>query len=268
MSGRNGKDPSVIPPYTRKDFLRFDAASRGDNKDIIDALNSTVPGVPKEDVEDAGQWHDFASWKDYENLTATRGLEVLAWAIFNFAPCVVEKSRLPSTDKWAGTELKKWLSIDDIGFILITLENSINKWIRLSRKLEDKKRQARLASLDPSKVVLLKADMKEVPGTKFPAGSGVSGRIGQERFHALKLYLKRNYYDDTELTRENCKALAKELSRILEEEERKREERPGGNGWGDSNEAEAAHIHINPELDSLHDMEWEMYMDDGKMIGV
>ena len=99
--------------------------------------------------------------------------------------------------------------------------------------------------------------MKDVAGTEFPAGSGVSGRIGQERFHALKLYLKRNYYDDTELARNNCKALAKQLSALVEVEEQKRE---SGADWGYSQDTEAARIPINPELDTLQDMEWSMYM--------
>ena len=270
LSGRDGREPDVVPAYTRRDFLLFDVASKGDNRDILNFFEpERIPNVPeasqpkKEDVEDPEKWSGYNDWKDYPTLAEGRGLEVMAWTIFNFAPCVVHKSRLPTTDKWAGTPLKKWLTMDDIAFLLITLENCINKWIRLYQKLKEKKEQAlQVGVADVSRVFLPKEELAAIPGTKFPSGSGVSGRVGQERFNALKLYIQRNYYDDSPIAQGNCDALAKVLENLVEAEEKKRASSATASADAAPEDIEP-HVVTNPALDSLHDMEWNLCMGDG-----
>ena len=220
-------------PYTRADFLRFDAASRGSNADILGAI-----AAGKEDVETAEAWKDFGSWVDYPTLLTPEvgGLELLAYTIFHFSPCVVSKNRLPLEEKLGDVPLRQWLSIDDIAFLLVTLENCINKWIRSYRFLVKKrdalkrggkwcegtrlvdikltKPRKRLAGEEQDYSSEL-SQMKNLPGTKFQTGSGVSGPKGQRRFDSLKLYILKNYYADTDTARENEKALNGALKKAV-----------------------------------------------------
>ena len=104
--------------YTRSNFLRFDALSKGDNKDIVEGL---VDGSEK--VETPQTWAGFPSWENYDTLLEGDGLEIMAYAIYHFAACVVLKSYLPPLDQWGKIPLRRWLTVDDIAFILGTLDS-------------------------------------------------------------------------------------------------------------------------------------------------
>ena len=52
-----GEKQRTVPNYTRKDFLRFDVATRGDDTNITDHWNT-------EDVEKEADWYDYGDWED------------------------------------------------------------------------------------------------------------------------------------------------------------------------------------------------------------
>ena len=261
MEGNDGESP-----YTRADFLRFNAATKGDNKDVFEGFDASSDF--QESVETKERWADFANWTDHPTLAEGEGLELIGWSLFHFAPCVVHKNRLPPTSKWAVTPLDQWLTIDDIAFILLTLENCINKWIRLYNQLLKKRREAVEDGKNPASVCLTKKEeMAATRGAKFPAGSGVSGIQGQKRFNGLKLWIKRNYYDDTTLAKQNSEALKAQLDALVVEEEERR--------MGDSERSkstrrqEAAAVEVrDPELDDLHDLEWLRCMNGNSLMAV
>ena len=253
-----------IPNYTRKDFLLFDVTSKGQNTDIVESF---ARETDEDHIENRVSWRDFDQWTGYDNLQEGPGLKLLAWVIFHFGPSVVVKQRLPVTDRWAGTPIGKWLTTDDIAFLLVTLENNINKWIR-SGKLLSKKRQLALAAgaEDVSKVTLLKKEVQILKGAKFPSGSGISGREGQARFNAIKLFIQRNYFLGNEETQRNNDTLHEELQAlVLAEETRAASKRRGAvdrHEGGGNVAAQDAVVETEDSraLDALQDFEWKKLM--------
>lgn len=216
----------------------YDALSRGKNKDITDAIANN-----REDVEDPEQWESFSNWKDYDNLTEGEGLEILSSCIFNFAACIVCAARLPKLADWGVVALSSWLTVDDIAFLLVTIENCVNKWIRSYRFLSAKRKSLeekgqwseadKLLDIKLSRPAKKRrkgdkpdteselSQMKALPGTKFEVGSGVSGPEGQRRFECLKLYIYRNYFDkknNHDVAEANEAALNAALRRLVAEE--------------------------------------------------
>ena len=254
-----------IPKCTRKDFLLFDVDTKGPNIDIVESF-AKPHKVDHDQIENRVSWNNFDQWTGYESLKEGDGLKLLAWVIFHFAPSVVVKQRLPVTDRWAGTPIGKWLTTDDIAFLLVTLENNINKWIRSGRILAKKRELAKEeGSSDVSKVTLLKKEVQILKGAKFPSGSGISGKEGQARFNAIKLFIQRNYFRADEESQRNNDALHGELQRLLLAEEMLAQSRSEGQGATAVQREEPAQDAVvetaaTIALDALHDEEWNRWV--------
>ena len=214
-----------IPKYRRSDFLRFHAVTRGDNKDITQS----------DDVDLLANYADFGSWKDYETLEAGDALKLMTWCIFHFGPHAVDKSKLPQSRIWAEDKMQSWLSCDDVAFVLLVLEHSINKWIRLSDyEIMAKRKKTR-------------KEAEETKGSKFPSGSGISSKEGQARCVGLKTYIQKSYYDETEQATKNLRALNKSIKDLVAKIE----------GDQVAKTAEAVQEHTqNPEIEAINDASW------------
>lgn len=226
--------------YTRSNFLRFDAISKGENKDIFIGLRDGT-----EKVETADTWRDFNSWVDYESLLEPEdseekndALELMSFCVYNFAACVVNKEVLPPLNKLGRIPLRQWLSVDDLAFILGTLESCINKWIRQYWYLSEKKKKLLQEGkcAEDTKLLEIKLDrgrtnemkknnvkseherVKHLPGAKYESGSGIAGAKGQSRLAGLKVYIYRNYFEDTEFARRNEAALNSKLASMAEKD--------------------------------------------------
>ena len=220
--------------------MRFDAISRGENKDIFDRFCEG-----SESVENEAKWSDFDTWTDYDSLLEGHGLELMAYSIYHFAACVVLKELLPQLEKWGSIPLRKWISVDDIAYLLGTLETCIDKWIRQYRYLQEKKKQlveagqcsADIKLLDikldrskPTEEMKRKKEknehetVKHLPGNKYETGSGIAGAAGQRRMAGLKVYIYKNYFENTNFAAENQKALNERLAAMAEKDILEREE--------------------------------------------
>lgn len=219
------KGKTFPPELTRKTFLQFAVDSRGKNEDIKES----------DEVEKGGYGKEKWSACDLSTHDA-KGTKAMAWAVFQFSRFVVSRetaAEMKEVEFWENpATLMSKISIDDIAFILITLENSINKWIRL-HKILVAKREAAGANGNTElakRVCLVKADMKNVPGSKFPNGTGISGPEGQKRFNALKIYLFQNLYKkNSETGRENITALAKACHALALKDQKRRDKNGNGN---------------------------------------
>jgi hypothetical protein len=221
-----------VPKYRRSDFLRFHAVTRGDNKDITESDN----------IDILGNYADLANWKDYETLEAGVALKLMTWCIFHFGPHAVDKSKLPQSRIWAEDKMQSWLSCDDVAFVLLVLEHSINKWIRLERYEEFAKK----------KKTRKEAELTE--GSKFPSGSGISSKEGQARFVGLKTYIQKSYYDETEQATKNLRALNKSIKDLVAKIE--------GDQMAKTAEAVQEHTQ-NPEIEAINEASWLKNFGDG-----
>jgi hypothetical protein len=224
---RGGNDKVTVPDYKRSDFLRFDAVTRGDNKDITQSES--------DDTDELENYADFGNWKDYETLEAGKALKLMTWCIFHFGPHAVDKSKLPQSRIWAEDKMQKWLSCDDVAFVLLVLEHSINKWIRLCKYEELTRRKKSRKEAELTK------------GSKFPSGSGISSKEGQARFVGLKTYIQKSYYDETEQANKNLQALNKSIKDLVAKIE--------GDQMAKTAEAVQEHTQ-NPEIEAINDASW------------
>ena len=198
-----------------------------------------------EDVETSESWNGFASWVDYESLLPpddpeerNEAMELMAYVVYNLSACVVNKELLPSSKMWGKIPLRQWLSVDDLVFILGTIENCINKWIRQYRYLEEKKRELVQdgkcskdtnlldIKLDRNKTEDMRKDglksehetVKHMAGSKYESGSGIAGAKGQRRLNGLKVYIYKNYFEDTPSAKANEAALNSRLAALAMED--------------------------------------------------
>lgn len=256
----DAEDDADRPRYKRSDLLRFAVESKGCNKDIIRSIQAG-----HEKIEDPSVWENFDNWVDHEaTLADGAGLELITWLVYHFSPAVVMHDRLkPAMKEWGTVSLGSWLTIDDLAFIVLTLEHSINKWIGLHALLQKKKQAAEEQGQDPDAVdELSKEEVKIVPGNKFRPGSGVSGLEGQARFKALKLYFHKNYYSGSAEARKNEEALKNSLVQYMELQQAKNPSQVDDGNSGTDDVVSGIRSIDEQKFQDMCTMEWQMYGDE------
>lgn len=180
--------------------------------------------------------------------------------------------------------LRQWITVDDIAFILGTIENCINKWIRQYRYLADKKKdllakgmctkdtklldirldRTRTPEMRANKVRTELETVKQFRGAKYDAGSGIAGSKGQARIAGLKVFIYRSYFDNTDEARENTEALNAALCNLAQKDlERQQNANEGSRGTTHKSEQSLAQ-EPPPLLETIRKMEFEsLFAEDG-----
>jgi hypothetical protein len=140
------------------------------------------------------------------------------------------------------------------------VENGINKWIRLYRRLEKAKQKARQENrAEPQNLLafMSKKEIAKVKGTKFPSGSGTSGREGQKRYHRLKIFISENFYESNERATNNKKELEGRLMKLVREAEARNSNGEKSRTHNEEEEAEDILMEECSKVAEMQNSEWD-----------
>ena len=263
------KDDRV--PYTRLDFLRIEVGSiqtKG-NVELFKQLQETQDKPDQDDeVEEWNNWKTFPNIEQHSTFHEGAALEFLAWLIHNFAPYVCikpehkdlrEKYRYQVMEESAS--FRDWMNADDFAFTYLSVQNSINKWHRLHKKLQE---QALKEPGDPTYESEKELD-KKTPGAEYKKGSSMGSSEGLIRYRALTKFFNRNFCDDQkEHVNHNAEALLAKLRQMAKdehdealqqaEEENDEVQHPKKKA---RKETSASQVLEDPDYESINSSEWD-----------
>ena len=195
---------------------------------------------------DREQWQKFPKLDPVTDFTDPEGpgLKLMTWLLYFFAPELLSLGHKWDNylDKCSSRNiladygnLLELLTLDDMTYIFIQLQNNINKWQLIHRAWKkglgpqawENKKQFK--QLDVGKKHLSDEDAKfmdtlDLFGAEYPGGSGVSGSAGMPRYAVMKRFFWMNYYKREDggggfaaQTMKNRDALKKQLVALREE---------------------------------------------------
>lgn len=234
--------------YTRTDFLQFHVSSiqsKGNTDTYLrlrEAEQKRVSLGDDEGVSEPLEAETWSQWKDYPmfeevGVTSEKGCALLAWLIKTFGVAVCYTKYKQAGDETG--DLFQQMTLDDLVFLFIMLQNNINKWalVRKAHQLglvpewNNKTIEEIDVSFkgnklsDSSKVLVKSCDTK---GYEYPNGAGIKSRDAKARYSEITKLFNEAFYNARSQNREQnraalLKALA-ELEEILPSEEDDSEE--------------------------------------------
>ena len=253
------------------------------NKKLQNKMTGTNGETPLDDwmiIDDPEEWRQFpenlqsqAQDRDDLDLTKGLGLELMGWLVDMFGKTVLSDRRTYETyalecdkarkDRDWGT-LVDLLTLDNLAFIFLQVQNCINKWLWFHKAWKLKKgppawREKPFKDIQKCETTkeLNKEEKKEVQkieelGYEYKSGSGVSGEEGKQRMGAVIKFLHRAYYDPNNgKMEENKKALKREVQKLFHVHDRAAKEQPKSSNCSKNKQTRVAQG--DTELKSIQD---------------
>ena len=224
-----GSAEEVADPYiglkskipTRMDFLHIsvdDSIITPGNLALKKHLMVAEGGVIEDwmRIENKEEWSRFPELEAVKDFTQGRGVRLLACLVYLFAPTLLNYNRKKWSSYTSECETKDknadvglmldMLTLNDLVFIFMQLQNNSNRWLLLHKAWKMKKGpeawkdKTKYNHCKTMKGLTLKTDKERLSlieklGTEFPKGSSVlSGKEGKHRHEAVERCLYLNYY--------------------------------------------------------------------------
>lgn len=225
--------------YSRADFLRYNVMSiqsEGNKrlfrttKKLNEQNGEEGQSSPEDQLLAVETW---AKLEDYPhlveaNLDDQADLELLAWLVETFMSFVCGKqSSVMKKDRTRVRTVEFYdhlfdhMTLDDLVFMFIQVQNNINKWRMVWKAFQDKMVPAWRNHHEPEDCECNKKSLmgKEgydrslqlvnhinEKGYEYPQGSGIAGKDGRRRYKHLKEYFSDLFFDLHHADRDNVQA--------------------------------------------------------------
>ena len=237
--------------------------------ELFNKLQQTQENPDDDEVEAWEDWEAFPNIDQHSSFHEGEVVEFLAWLIHNFAPYVCIKPEYKDLrEKYRyqvieGQSFRDWMNADDFAFTYLTVQNNINKWHRLHKKLQELRRQSPPGAGGEVTDVPHK-EARAIPGSEHKKGASIGSAEGLVRCRALTKFFNSNFCDtDKQHVNHNASALLLRLQEMARIEEEKTLQDAQQNGEKEQprkkarKDTAASQVSVDPDYESINNSEWD-----------